>query len=343
MVIPLDRARIIGVISGKGGVGKTTITVNVGLALVKEFHKKVLVVDGNVTSANLGLHLGFLYPPTTLHDVLDDKVAPAQSVYIQESGLHVIPSSLSIKRKAYYEKLRDKIYELVDNYDIILIDGAAGVGAEVKALMHACDELLVVTTPEVPSITGAIKVIETAKEMNVPIRGIILNEFKRQSFETTPKEIESTCGVSVLAVVPDEMGVPASIAHRVPLVEFRPQDEASKVFCRLAGALVGEKYVDKTPALVRLRHGFLRAIGLKEAPINQPEVSMNENFRFLRRQTAGEREAMVEDEAKKEVEMGERLTQESSNLDRSLFIKQELSKPGELPPSIDLPERRPLV
>lgn len=328
MGIPLDRAKIIGIVSGKGGVGKTTLTANIGLALVKEFRKKVLVVDGNVTSANLGLHLGFLYPPTTLHDVLDDRVAPAQSVYIQESGLHVIPASLSIKRKAYYEKLRDKIYHLVDNYDIILIDGAAGVGAEVKATLHACDELLVVTTPEVPSIAGAIKVIETAKELQVPVKGIIVNEYKRQKFETSISEIETTCGVPVLGVVPDEVGIPASIAHRVPLVAYRPNDEAAQVFLKIAGILVGEKYKDKTGLVSRI----LRRIGLKEAPIPQPEVKMDENFRFLRRQTAGEREAMIYQEANKEKEIETRIGNQSAELDR---IKRnqfaESSEPEETP------------
>ncbi|MFH0961921.1 MAG: cell division ATPase MinD [archaeon] len=330
MGIPLDRAKIIGIVSGKGGVGKTTLTANIGLALVKEFRKKVLVVDGNVTSANLGLHLGFLYPPTTLHDVLDDRVAPAQSVYIQESGLHVMPASLSIKRKAYYEKIRDKIYQLVDNYDLILIDGAAGVGAEVKAVMHACDELLIVTTPEVPSIAGAIKVIETAKELQVPVRGIVVNEYKRQKFETSVSEIETTCGVPVLAVVPDEVGVPASIAHRVPLVLYRPNDEAAQVFCKLAGVLINEKYKSK----ITLFSKFLKTIGLKDAPIQQPEVRMDENFRFLRRQTAGEREAMIYQEAAKEKQAEERIGFQAS---------QTTSQASEAERAIDrpLPEQEP--
>lgn len=330
MAIPLDRAKIIGIVSGKGGVGKTTLTANIGLALVKEFRKKVLVVDGNVTSANLGLHLGFLYPPTTLHDVLDDRVAPAQSVYIQESGLHVIPSSLSIKRKAYYEKLRDKLYHLVDNYDVILVDGAAGVGAEVKAAMHACDELLIVTTPEVPSIAGAIKVIETAKELQIPIKGIVVNEYKRQKFETSVNEIETTCGVPVLAVIPDEVGIPASIAHRVPIVQYLPKSESSQVFFKLAAQLVNEKYKERTTFFTRV----MRRIGLKEAPIPQPEVRMDENFRFLKRQTAGEREAMIYQEANNEKEEEERISISRRNFeDKADSFEREsapiLSKPAQ--------------
>jgi len=66
----MNDGKIIGVISLKGGVGKTTTVANLGASLAKDFNKKVLVVDANFSAPNLGLHLGLVDPKTTIHDVL---------------------------------------------------------------------------------------------------------------------------------------------------------------------------------------------------------------------------------------------------------------------------------
>lgn len=65
--------KVIGVISIKGGVGKTTVVSNLGATLAYEFGKKVLVIDANFSAANLGLHLGIVDPEITIHDVLAGK------------------------------------------------------------------------------------------------------------------------------------------------------------------------------------------------------------------------------------------------------------------------------
>ncbi len=76
----MKKGNIVGVISAKGGVGKTTIVANLGVALVSEFGKKVLAVDGNITAPNLGLYLDIVRPPVTLHDVLKNQISITQSI-----------------------------------------------------------------------------------------------------------------------------------------------------------------------------------------------------------------------------------------------------------------------
>lgn len=254
-------ARIIGVVSGKGGVGKTTTVANIGVSLAHDYKKRVLAIDGNVTTSNLGIHLGFLYPPVTLHDVLEDKVPIDQAIYVHESGLHVIPASLSVKRKAYYERLKSKIAELAANYDVILIDGAAGIGNEVKATIMASDELLIITNPEIPAVTAAIKVSETAKDMNSQIRGIVVNKMRNKSYEVSTNEIESSCESEVISTIPEDSAVQESISKRVPVIQYNPRSRAAIEFRKLAASLIGEKYV-VVPFWQKIAINVLKLMGI---------------------------------------------------------------------------------
>ena len=87
--------RVITIASGKGGTGKTTLTANLGIALAKA-GKKVLLVDADVAMANLSLILGMQSSPITLHDVLLGESQVHDSIYDGPSGLHFIPSGLSL-------------------------------------------------------------------------------------------------------------------------------------------------------------------------------------------------------------------------------------------------------
>jgi septum site-determining protein MinD len=86
-------SRLIAVISGKGGVGKTTTAINLGTALNK-FGKDVIIVDANLTTPNVGLHLGAPIVPVNLNHVLLGKAKVADAVYEHESGTKIVPSSL---------------------------------------------------------------------------------------------------------------------------------------------------------------------------------------------------------------------------------------------------------
>ena len=114
-------ARTIGIISIKGGVGKTSCTANLGAALANEFGKKVLLVDSNFTAPNLGLHFGIVDPQKTLHDALLDKIGIKEAILEYKEGFHILPSSLA-DRKVNPFKLKQKLQELKAHYDFILLD-----------------------------------------------------------------------------------------------------------------------------------------------------------------------------------------------------------------------------
>ena len=83
--------RKIGIFSAKGGVGKTTLAANLGAALTTEFNRDVILLDGNISDANLALHFGITYPHLTLNDVLKKKVDIRKAIYLDENGIKIIP------------------------------------------------------------------------------------------------------------------------------------------------------------------------------------------------------------------------------------------------------------
>jgi len=155
--------RVICVISGKGGVGKTTTVTNLGLALMRQ-KQNVIIVDANVTTPNLSLHLGIPFYPVTLHDVLKG-ANPRDAIYEHESGLKIIPASLKTDdlAESRVEHLHRVMLNLLGMADIIIIDAAAGLGKEALSAINVADEIIVVTNPEMPAVTDALKTIKVAE------------------------------------------------------------------------------------------------------------------------------------------------------------------------------------
>jgi len=103
--------RMIVIASGKGGVGKTTTAINLGAA-IRYFKKDVLIIDANMYTPNIGIHLNSPEVPINLNHILQKKAHPHEAVYIHESGIKVIPSSLSVKelKKLKIEKLKAGVF-----------------------------------------------------------------------------------------------------------------------------------------------------------------------------------------------------------------------------------------
>lgn len=235
--------RVICVASGKGGVGKTTLSSNLGVALVN-FGRKVLVIDGNLTTPNLGFHLGVPLYPKTLHDVLRGDAYPEEAIFVHPSGLHVIPAGISVKdlKDTKPHKIADVVLELVGDHDVILIDCAAGLGREALSSLKAADEVLIVTNPQLPSVTDALKTIKIAEELGTHVIGVALNRVKNHRSELSVEEVESLLGYPVISKIPDEDEVGDSLAAKTPIVLHRPHSKSSIEMKKLAAGIVGIEY-----------------------------------------------------------------------------------------------------
>ncbi|MCJ7450408.1 MAG: cell division ATPase MinD [Candidatus Nanohaloarchaeota archaeon QJJ-9] len=250
VILDLPMTRIISVSSGKGGVGKTTVTSNLGSALI-DFGFDALVLDANITNANLGFHLGIPLYPTTLHDVLKDEAHLTEATYIHNSGLRVIPGSLSIDdlKDTSPSNIADVVMDIVGDPEIILIDSAAGLGNEATKTIEASDETIIVTTPDLPSVTDALKTANVAEKAGTHILGIVLNKHSGGKHELSPEEVEDMIEHPVLAVIPQNKLVPRSISEKTPIIDFRPEHHISERFRSLAADIAGIDYEPKKQSI----------------------------------------------------------------------------------------------
>jgi septum site-determining protein MinD len=243
--------RIIACVSGKGGVGKTTLVANLGTALTK-LGKKVIVLDANVTTPNLGLHLGVPFYPVTLHDVLKGKAKIEDAMYVHESGLRVVPAGISLKdlRGADPRNLPSALLDLLGDADIVLLDVAAGLGREALSAMEAADEMILITNPEVTSVTDALKAMKLAQQLGTNMTGVVINKTTGRKHEMKTEDVISMLGnYELLATIPEDINVQRSIAERVPVVHHSPGSPASKAMMRLAARIAGEEagYFSREP------------------------------------------------------------------------------------------------
>jgi septum site-determining protein MinD len=249
-------ARTILVLSGKGGSGKTTVAANLATVL-NDLGKTVVVADGNLTTPNLGLHLGTELDALTLHDVLKGQADILDAMKITPSGLRVLPASVSVDdlKGLDPDQLGPSLSPLHDQVDYIIIDGAAGLGNEALAGLKAADEVIVVTNPEIPAVTDALKVIKLAEEAGVEVTGIVVNRVKGKRHELTNEDITSLLDEPILAEIPEDDAVAKAISRGEPVTMFSPNSSAALDMRNLAGSFVGQRI--QLPFWTRLKNMIL--------------------------------------------------------------------------------------
>jgi septum site-determining protein MinD len=235
-------AKTIGVVSLKGGVGKTSVVTSLGYAF-SSLGKKVLLIDGNLSAPNLGMHLDLFDPDKTLHSILRRKANPSDAVYSLED-FDVLPADIFDDAKIQPMNLKKRINHLKRSYDVILIDSSPRLDDETLAVMLASDELLVVTTPDLPTLGTTMKAVKLARKRGTPISGLILNKVYKKNFEVSLDDIEETLDLPVLAVIPHDVEVLKALSEFQPSTKRKPKSRSSDEYMKLAATLVGEKYND---------------------------------------------------------------------------------------------------
>lgn len=227
---------IIGIISGKGGVGKSVVASNTASVLAK-LGKSVVLVDADLSNPSISLHLGLSYTPIGIQEILTGKNGVTDGLIIHPiTGLRVIPASLKYRPEASLKNLKGVLKQL-DAYDYVIVDSPPGITTDVEDIIASCDKVVIVSTPDIPSITSASKIVHLCKGAKTQVLGVIINRVNDSSYELTQKEIESMAEVKALCDIPEDDNVPASIAARLPVTLYRP-DAISSQKLRLAALLI---------------------------------------------------------------------------------------------------------
>ncbi|MBT3397681.1 P-loop NTPase [archaeon] len=235
-------ARIIVINSGKGGVGKTTTAINLGASLNK-LDKEVIIVDANLNTPNIGLQLGAPIVPITLNHVLKGKADIEDAIYEHSSGTKIVPSSLSVKELTKFntKKIPEIARKLSGMCDFVIIDSAAGFGEEVMAALEASEEIIIVTNPEMPAVTDALKAVKVARGMGKEIRGVVVTRHRNAKYEMPLSSIKSMLEAQIIGVIPEDKAVKEALTKRDAVVHTHPRSRVSRKYHEIARKVLGEK------------------------------------------------------------------------------------------------------
>jgi len=241
-------ARIIAITSGKGGVGKTSLAVNLSVMLA-QMNRKVVLLDADLGTANADV-LCNTTPTATLAHVVAGRCDLADIMLQAPGGFHLIPGASGLANMAALSDLElsrlvQQMHALEAEADLILIDTGAGVGPGVLSFCQSADELLVVTTPEPTAITDAYAVIKSLTRYRKDLDFFLVVNSVRNEDEARQVHgrIANVCrrflGVHVRMAghIPADPKVPAAVRRRCPFVLDPTSSPASQSLHALANRL----------------------------------------------------------------------------------------------------------
>lgn len=239
-------SKLITIISGKGGTGKTTAAINLGAAL-NSFGKEVIILDANLTTPNLGLHLGAPLVPVSLNQALSGKASILEAIYEHESGMKIVPSSLSVKELKNIDpsQLKEVGKNLKKLADFVIYDSAAGLGGEAIAAIESADEVVIVTNPEILAVTNALKTSEVIDKMGKKIKGVVVNRVSGSKSEMSLENIEEMLELPIIGVIPEDERVKEALVMKDALIHTHPKSRTAKAYKQIAASIASISYKEK--------------------------------------------------------------------------------------------------
>ena len=240
-----DKSRIIAITSGKGGVGKTNVAVNLSIALSSNGNRVVLV-DADTNLANADVLFGF-QPKATLADVVLGTTKIEKIIMRHPSGVSVIPGNGGTKEFLYMddhvkERLLQAIWSLESLYDYIILDTAAGLSPMVVDLAVRAHEVLLVTTSEPTAITDAYAMTKILHSMKNDINLKLLFNLSHSAtevhevYERLSLVLNHFLGldINLIGYIENDINVQKAVKKQQPFIQLYPKCHASKSISRIA-------------------------------------------------------------------------------------------------------------
>jgi septum site-determining protein MinD len=228
---------VFAVASGKGGVGKSTTTANLGVALADDGFD-VAIVDVDLGMANLAGLFG-VDEDVTLHNVLAGDASPGDATY-DAHGVTLVPGSTDLEQfaEADAKSLHRMVTHLRADHDVVLLDAGAGLSYDIAMAMSVADGVLLVTTAELNSLTDATKTGQLVSKLEKPVVGAVFTRTGDGGFDDV-EGIAAALGTTdaVTVSVPHDDAVKLAVRKSHPVVDLEPESPAARAYVRLSASL----------------------------------------------------------------------------------------------------------
>lgn len=269
---PQQDISIYTIASGKGGVGKTNVVVNLAIALQKR-GKKVLIIDADLGMANADVVLG-IFPKYTLYDVLFHNHPLEDALITGPQGIKVLPGGSGMMDMVNLDVERQeamaKEFLTLEGIDTILIDTGAGISKNSLSFIAFSQELIIVTTPEPTSLTDAYGVIKILakhkfkKSIKVIINRSVEVSQAKSTFEKLKRTADTFLQIQLenLGYILDDSHVSRSVMKQMPFIMQYPHCIASKCMNGIADQFIGQKSTKgKIRSIQEVYHRLIKVFG----------------------------------------------------------------------------------
>ncbi len=268
----IEIVKIYAVVSGKGGVGKTNISVNLALAMAKK-GKKVLILDADIGMTNADIIMGMHYE-YDLFDYLEGEVELRDIIYEGPLGVKVISGGAGLleMNDLDEEAQRNFIENLVElgDFDILIIDNGAGITKETLSFITFAHEVILVTTPEPTAITDAYRVLKSISYYGLkPTVKVVVNKISsKEAGDEAFNKLDSTCTefldikIENSGYVYDDARVEKAIMAQVPVLLSYPNALSSNNITEISGIILEESvFVTNVSTIKQLGNRIMKIFG----------------------------------------------------------------------------------
>ncbi len=250
----------ITIASGREDVGKTTVAVNLAVAIAKR-GVDVTILDTDVEMANLELQFG-LEIKKTLKDVLSGDACIEDVIYTGYHGVKIIPVGMPLSDLRYTDAdlFLKAIKEIARSSEILILDAPSGLGRDVVTAIAASQDLLLVVNPEVSSMTDALKTKIVTKKLGTNLIGLIINRAGISRTDITTEEIELLLQLESKGVIPEDEEIKKACSTGRPVVISNPDSPAGQVFKEMAANILRTHVSSGENLEERLYNGFFAKV-----------------------------------------------------------------------------------
>ncbi|MBF0178810.1 MAG: P-loop NTPase [Magnetococcales bacterium] len=240
----------LAITSGKGGVGKTLVTVNLAIQYARQ-GLKVLLIDADLGLANIDVVLGLQQPDHTIQDVLDGRLTLDQVAMAGPEGITVLPATSGVAGlSALTEEQKLVLMDCIDNwnaeFDVVLVDTGAGISENVRFFVLAVERIMIVATPDPTSVTDAYALMKVlflnhrASQFDLVVNQVRDESEAKDVYRTLSQVADKflSIGINYVGFIPEDTLLAQSVRQQKPVSVAHPDAAVSRSFVRLAESLM---------------------------------------------------------------------------------------------------------